>query len=141
MNDTQAFELLTDDELYQKNANINADIVVPLSILDRIDQQMDSWARQLFREGEEVPQTPLLGLLSSVSGWSRSEGMKGSEQVVRSFMAQSPNGMDALGNAPNLTPRQAQGQGNTHLVPVVYAAGRELRSDLGPRRRRGWLGR
>lgn len=132
----QPWEVINDPDLYRSNGNINQQIVVPLSMLDAINDYMHDVRDRLWAESErdQAPPTPMDTLLPSVSNWSRSEGMKGSDQSVRA-MAVLPSGQaEGSGQGPILTPPRPPGSPQTVAV-VAYNGVKQLNKDV---RRKRW---
>lgn len=136
----QPWEVINDPDLYRENSNINQFIVIPLSMLDAVDGKMQAIRAGLEKKYTGVPyrgrdwrprDTPMAQLLPSLSGWSRGEGMKGSEQTTRSFMG-APQ-QEGVGQAPNLTPPRP----NTPqaVAVVAYKGAKDLQRDI---RRKRW---
>lgn len=105
-------------------------------MLDAINDYMHDVRDRLWSEEErsQAPPTPMDTLLPSVSNWSRSEGMKGSDQSVRA-MAVLPNGQaEGSGQGPILTPPRPANSPQTVAV-VAYNGVKQLNKDV---RRKRW---
>lgn len=103
--------------------------------LDVRAQQLMQSEHALLQLDEKPPITPMECILPSLSGWSRSEAMKGSEQLVRSFMGQPVGGtQEGMGQGPILTPPKPVGSPGAMAV-VAYNGVKDLRRDI---RRKRW---
>lgn len=138
----QPWEIINDPDLYRENSNINAGIVIPLAMLDSIKTKMDAIKVKLddkykgvpYRGGEWKPQqTPMHPLLPKFSNWTRGEGMKGSEQSVRSMLGVPQGSQEGLGQGPVLTPPRPNSPST--VAVVAYNGAKGLHRDI---KRKRW---
>jgi hypothetical protein len=137
----RAFELLTDPDLFRQNSNINTGIVTVLDEIE-LDQAYCYKVRDLLWPPDENgdptydgPEHPAEVLLPGLSDWSRGDALKGSEQLVRSFLGQANDaGQMRQAMAPDLTPGRAPAPPQTVAV-VGYQSAKSLQKDI---RRKRW---
>lgn len=82
---------------------------------------------------------PTKELMTPYFQLSRSEGMKGSEQVVRSFQATRSSEIEGVGVAPDLSPRQLRPGGQT-VINIAQQGIRDAKKQPGMLRRMVGLG-
>lgn len=82
---------------------------------------------------------PTKELITPYFQLSRSEAMKGSEQVVRSFQASQQGEIEGVGVAPDLTPRQVRPTGQT-IINIASRGIQEAKKQPGMLRRMVGLG-
>jgi hypothetical protein len=124
------------------NANLPGDLVWVLTKLTNHATYMDRLRKSLEEEHDGFDTTWAWEDFGIPSNWnptrelilpylqlSRSEAMKGSEQVVRSFQATraGTSGVDGSGAAPDLSPRAPPAAPHNQVVVLASAAGHEMK--------------
>lgn len=136
------FEVLYDPDRARQNANIPGALVGPLAgmVADAVYENDEGKACGV--PDELLENHPYLGFVQNVLELTRSVGMKGSEQIVRSLLGIQQAQMEGSGVAPNLTPNKpAMNEVHSPVVLAVNGS-KELYRDLqGGKRKRFGFGR
>lgn len=133
------FDALTGQAHIRQHGNLSGDLVFHLWQLNLHFLHLEDVADKLGMTEDERPDWSRMAVPLFME-FTRSEGMKGSEQIVRSMGAQQA--MEGFGGVPDMTPRDARGGQNPRLVPVVVDATQAIRGDMAAgQRRHGWFGR